>query len=164
MLTRVHTFAVVAVLALAQAQTSTRPPEVAVTTPEQHLGAAIGADYFLATYRQLESYWKRLDHESDRLTLVDIGRTEEGRTQWMAIVTAPENFARLDRYQEISRRLALAEGLTDAAARALADEGKVVVWIDGGLARHRSAHVAAADRDGVPARARHGSGNAADPA
>ena len=51
----------------------------------------------------------------------------------MAIVTAPENQQRLGRYQEIARRLALAEGLTDAQAKALAAEGKAVVWIDGGL-------------------------------
>ena len=51
----------------------------------------------------------------------------------MAIITAPENYKKLDRYKEISRRLALAEGLTDDQARALAKEGKAVVWIDGGL-------------------------------
>ena len=51
----------------------------------------------------------------------------------MAIITAPENFAKLERYKEISRRLSLAEGLTDDQARALAKEGKSVVWIDGGL-------------------------------
>ena len=51
----------------------------------------------------------------------------------MAIITAPENFKKLDRYKEIARRLALAEGLTDDQARALAREGKAVVWIDGGL-------------------------------
>src|SRR6478735_3520684 len=51
----------------------------------------------------------------------------------MAIITAPENFKKLDRYKEISRRLALAEGLTDDQAHALAKEGKAVVWIDGGL-------------------------------
>ena len=51
----------------------------------------------------------------------------------MAIVTSPENHKNLARYKEISRRLALAEGLTDDQARALAKEGKAVVWIDGGL-------------------------------
>ncbi|MGH9255948.1 MAG: M14 family zinc carboxypeptidase [Vicinamibacterales bacterium] len=125
---------VAALLALASAQAGTQPPHArAITTPEQQFGAAVGDDYFLATYAQLESYWKQLDRESDRMALVDIGRTEEGRTQWMAIVTAPENFARLDRYREISRRLAYAEGLTDSEARALSAEGKAVVWIDGGL-------------------------------
>src|SRR5688500_2331438 len=123
-----------AVLAIAHAHTSTQPSDArSITTPEQHLGAPIGDDYFLATYGQLESYWKQLDRESDRMTLVDIGRTEEGRTQWMAVVTAPENFARLDRYREISRRLAHAEGVSQPEARALASEGKAVVWISGAL-------------------------------
>ena len=67
------------------------------------------------------------------MQLVDIGRTEEGRAQWMAVISAPENLTQLDRYKDISRRLALAEGLTDEQARALAAEGKAVVWIDGGL-------------------------------
>ena len=104
-----------------------------ITSPRQQFGADVGDDYFLATYSQFEAYWKQLDRESDRLSLVDIGKTEEGRTQWMAIVSAPENIARLDRYREISRRLARAEGLSDLEATQLAKEGKAVVWIDGGL-------------------------------
>jgi hypothetical protein len=51
----------------------------------------------------------------------------------MAIITSPANFKKLDRFKEISRRLALAEGLTDAQARTMAAEGKAVVWIDGGI-------------------------------
>ena len=104
-----------------------------ITSPTQQFGAAIGDDYFLATWRQFEAYWKKLDAESNRMTLVDLGKTEEGRSQWMAIITAPENFQRLDRYKEISRRLARAEGLTEEDARSLAQEGRAVVWIDGGL-------------------------------
>src|SRR5690606_32225884 len=36
-------------------------------------------------------------------------------------------------YRDIARRLALAEGLTDAEAQRLAREGRAIVWIDGGL-------------------------------
>jgi hypothetical protein len=104
----------------------------AVTSPAQEFGASIGDDYFLATYAQLERYWKKLDAESDRVRLVSIGQTEEGRTQWMAIVSAPGNIERLDRYRTISRRLALGDA-SEAEARRLAAEGKAVVWIDGGL-------------------------------
>ena len=60
---------------------------VRVTSPAQEFGARIGDDYFLATYRQLEQYWKKLDAESDRVRLVSIGQTEEGRTQWMSVVS-----------------------------------------------------------------------------
>jgi len=58
------------------------------------------------------------------MKLVEIGKTEEGRPQWMAIITSPENHKKLARYKEIARKLALAEGLTDDEARALAHEGK----------------------------------------
>ncbi|HLG06481.1 MAG TPA: M14 family zinc carboxypeptidase, partial [Gemmatimonadales bacterium] len=105
----------------------------ALTSPKAHFGFNIGDDYRLANYTQLTAYWKKLAAESPRMRLVSIGKTAEGRDHWMMIVSSPANLARLDRYREISARLARAEGLTDGQARALASEGKAVVWIDGGL-------------------------------
>jgi hypothetical protein len=127
--------AVVAGLVLAFAAASFAPPAAAasVTSPKRQFGFDVGDDYQLVNYKQLVAYWKKLDAESDRLTLVDIGRTEEGRTMVMAVITSPGNHARLARYKDIAKRLALAKGLTDDAARRLAAEGKAVVWIDGGL-------------------------------
>ena len=104
-----------------------------ITTPKEFLGFNFGDDYQLANYTQISAYWRKLDQESDRMVLEEIGKTAEGRPHLMAIVTSPENHRKLARYKEISRRLALAEGLTDEQARALAKEGKAVVWIDGGL-------------------------------
>ena len=102
------------------------------TSPEQQFGHAIGADYVLPNYQALVAYWQKLDGESDRMTLVDMGRTAEGRTQVMAIVTSPENHRNLQRWRETSRTLAMGQVDSAAAAR-LAAEGKAVVWIDGGL-------------------------------
>jgi hypothetical protein len=104
-----------------------------ITSPKEQFGFTIGDDYQLVNYTQLEAYFKKLDQESDRMKLVEIGKSAEGRTMYTAIITSPENHKRLDRYREISRLLALAEGLTDEQARALTAEGKAVVWIDGGL-------------------------------
>jgi len=104
-----------------------------VTTPKEFFGANIGDDYYLANYTQLTEYWKKLEQESGRIKLVEIGTTAEGRTMLMAIITSPENHKNLDRYKTIARRMALAEGLTQEEARALAAEGRAVVWIDGGL-------------------------------
>ncbi|MDQ3213128.1 MAG: peptidase, partial [Acidobacteriota bacterium] len=114
-----------AIAAVAPAQT--------VTSPRQQFGFDIGDDYQLATYTQFVEYWRKLDAESDRMRVVDIGKTAEGRPQLMAIVTSPANFKKLDRYRQISRRLATVDGLTDEQARALAQEGKGIVWFDGGL-------------------------------
>jgi hypothetical protein len=109
------------------------PAAAKVTSPKEQFGFAIGDDYHVVNYQQLVAYWKKLEAESPRVKLFDIGRTAEGRTMLMAVVTSPANHGRLARYKEISKRLALAKGLTDAEARKLAAEGKAVVWIDGGL-------------------------------
>ena len=104
-----------------------------ITTPKEELGSSFGDDYFLANYQQIAAYWQKLDRESDRMVVHEIGKTAEGRPHYMAIVTSPANHQRLARYKDIARRLALAEGLSDSTARLLAREGKAVVWIDGGL-------------------------------
>jgi len=107
--------------------------ERAITTPKEHFGFNIGDDYCLANYQQLSGYWAKLERESDRLKVVRIGVTEEGRPQLMGIVTSPANHRELARYQDIARRLARAEGVSQDEARKLAAKGKAVVWIDGGL-------------------------------
>jgi hypothetical protein len=112
---------------------STVSAQSKITIPKEEFGFSFGDDYQLANYQQISAYWHKLARESKRIVLQEIGKTAEGRPHLMALVTAPENHQKLARYQEIAQRLALAEGLTDEQARALAKEGKAVVWIDGGL-------------------------------
>lgn len=109
------------------------PAQTRITTPKAELGFNFGDDYQLANYQQISDYWRKLARESNRIVVKEIGKTAEGREHLMCIVTSPENHKKLARYQEISRRLAKAEGLSDDEARSLAKEGKTVVWIDGGL-------------------------------
>ena len=109
------------------------PAAAQLTSPEEQFGYRIGTDYQLINYQGLTDYWHLLAQQSDRMTLESIGLTEEGREQWMATITSPANRSNLDRYKEIARRLAHAEGVTEEEARELAAEGKAVIWIDGGL-------------------------------
>jgi hypothetical protein len=104
-----------------------------IPTPKEHFGFSIGDNYQLATYTQTEAYFKKLAAASDRVKLVNMGKTEEGRDQYMLIVSSPENIKKLDRYKQIAQQLAHAENLTDEQAHVLAAEGRSVVWIDGGL-------------------------------
>jgi len=103
-----------------------------IPSPKEHFGFNIGDDYKLANYTQTEAYFKKLA-ASPRAKYVDMGLTEEGRHQLMLIVSSPENIKKLDFYKDISRKLARAENLTDAEAHKLAEQGKAIVWIDGGL-------------------------------
>ncbi|WP_339699699.1 M14 metallopeptidase family protein [Algoriphagus aquimarinus] len=103
-----------------------------VPTPKSHFGFDIGDDYKLANFSQTEAYFKKVADASDRVRMVEIGKTEYGRSQPMMIVTAPANFAKLEQYREISQKLAHAE-ITREEAEELSIEGKPVVWVDGGL-------------------------------
>src|SRR5215813_2060015 len=102
-------------------------------SPKEHFGFNIGDNYKLANYTQTEAYFKKLAAASNRVKLVDIGKTEEGRTQYMLIVSSPANLKNLGKYKDISQKLAHADGLTDQQAYDLSSQGKAVVWIDGGL-------------------------------
>src|SRR5262249_2173640 len=102
-----------------------------ITSPKEQFGFNIGDDYVLVNYTQYVDYLKKLDRESDRLSLVEMGKSSEGRAMYLAIITSPENQKKLSRYKEISECLAHAEGLTPEQARSMAEEGKAVVWIDG---------------------------------
>jgi hypothetical protein len=104
-----------------------------VTSPKEQFGHDIGDDYYLVNYTQYVEYLKKMDQQSDRMTVMEIGKTEEGRPEYTAIITSPENHKRLAQLKEINRKLTMAEGLTDDQARQLSKEGKAVVWIDGGL-------------------------------
>jgi hypothetical protein len=104
-----------------------------VPSPKSHFGFSIGDNYHLATFTQTEAYFQKVAKASPRAKLQSIGTTEEGRNQYMLIVSSPKNIKNLAKYKAISQRLARAENLTEAEAKALAKEGKAVVWIDGGL-------------------------------
>jgi hypothetical protein len=102
-------------------------------TPESVLGFRPGADYKLATYDQSVDYFKRVAAVSKYVKLLDAGKTSQGRTMYYALVSSPDNLAKIDRYREIARRLAHPQGLSDAEAKRLARDGKAFVHIDGGL-------------------------------
>ena len=93
----------------------------------------VGDDYFLANYQQLLQYLGMVEKASDRIKVVQVGTTTEGRPFNLIIISSPENLANLEKYRQISVKLAKAEGINDAEAKRLASEGKAVVWIDSGL-------------------------------
>src|SRR5207247_10561200 len=77
----------IAVILLAAALLAPSPPAPApgrVTTPREALGFDIGADYHLATYPQLESYWHTLARQTPPMVLREIRKTVDERHQLKA--------------------------------------------------------------------------------
>ena len=111
----------------------TTNPSPNVPSPESVLGHRPGDDFYLASYDESREYFRKLAASSNRIKLITVGKTTRGLDWEIAIISSPENLASLDKYKDISRKLADGRGLSETEARALAREGKAIVHIDGGL-------------------------------
>ena len=131
-MSRLRLFGLVAAVC-ANASSLANAQQGSVPTPESSLGFAVGADFKLATYDESIAYFQKLAAASNRIRLVDVGKTSTGHPWTLAIISSPENLAKLDRLKQIAQQIAHPTGLTDAEARHLAAEGRVFVDISGGL-------------------------------
>jgi glutamine amidotransferase-like uncharacterized protein len=103
-----------------------------VPAPADVLGFEPGADYQMAGFDQVRTYYEELSAASDRVQMTTIGTTSMGRPMPMLVISSAENLQTLDRWKEISATLARARVAEDEA-RELAQEGRAVVWIDAGM-------------------------------
>src|SRR6266481_10081392 len=77
-----------------------------VPAPESVLGHKPGDDFYLANYDESRDYFRKLAATSNRIKLISVGKTTRGLDWEIAIISSPENLARLDHYKDISKRLA----------------------------------------------------------
>src|ERR1051326_4267580 len=98
-----------------------------VPAPESVLGHKPGDDFFLASYDESLAYFQKLAKATNKLKLVQVGKTTQGRDWYIAVISAAGNLAQIDKYKDTARKLAMVKGLTDAQAHELARSGKVIV-------------------------------------
>jgi hypothetical protein len=100
---------------------------------EQFLGFQMGADRKLATWDKLHEYYQALAKGSNKLHLIELGKSSEGRPYIALFISSPANLAKLDHYKQLNARLADPRGLSEAEARKIAAEGKAVIIQSFGL-------------------------------
>lgn len=94
-------------------------------------GHAIG-ERIIQTH-QVERYLERLAEASDRVTFEVIGQSWQGRPLMMAVVTSPENHARIAEIKRNAQRLGDPRGLTAAEEAAIIQTQPVVIWFGGAI-------------------------------
>ncbi|HUF78114.1 MAG TPA: M14 family metallopeptidase, partial [Thermoanaerobaculia bacterium] len=87
----------------------------------------------ITLHQEMTRYLRALAESSDRVAVVDQGRSWEGRELLLAIVTSPGNHARIEEIRAASGRLADPRGLAPAAAAALRADQPAVVWLGGSI-------------------------------
>src|SRR5215510_4625114 len=105
-----------------------------IPRPADVIGFNPGDDRKLASWAQITEYFRKLSAASDRVKLEELGKTTLGRPFLLAVISAPENLSRLDRFKEIQRRLADPRTIKgDEEADRLIAEGKAIVLITCGI-------------------------------
>ncbi|MEY4635273.1 MAG: hypothetical protein RJA55_1071 [Acidobacteriota bacterium] len=103
------------------------PATTGIQSPEAAFGFRMGADRELVDWAGLEKYFATVAAASDRVEIVDAGPSTEGRRLIAAVVSAPENIARLEEIRTRARWLADPRTIEEPAAMALAARQPVIV-------------------------------------
>ncbi len=101
-----------------------------VTRPEEFFGFKIGGDRKLARWDKIVEYYYKVASESDRVRVIDMGKTPGGNSFIVAFISSPENIKNLERLREISCRLANPDKPLDLdELERLVKDGRAVVVI-----------------------------------
>lgn len=98
-----------------------------ITKPEDFFGFKPGSDGMLFTYEKQIEYLAKVDQQSDRMQMIEIGKSPFGKPMYIAFISSPTNIKNLDRLKEINRRLAIDSKLTESELKSFVKEGKVFV-------------------------------------
>ncbi|WP_396626066.1 M14 family metallopeptidase [Luteitalea sp.] len=99
----------------------------ALQTPEQYFGFRMGADRKLADWDRLLAYYQSLAKTSDRVKLVELGQSSEGRPYIALFISSPANLARLEAIRQMNATLADPRAATQAEIDRIVKEGRAVV-------------------------------------
>ncbi|HXC70800.1 MAG TPA: M14 family zinc carboxypeptidase [Pyrinomonadaceae bacterium] len=105
-----------------------------VPSPEKVLGYAIGTPNKLTYTKDMYRYYRELAAASPRVrTFMAPEKSEEGRDQMLILISDEANLAKLDRYKDITAKLADPRKLTETEAHTLVTEGKPFYWASGSI-------------------------------
>ena len=100
-----------------------------VTPPDEHLGRPVGADFKLADWNEVKTYFQKLAGQSPRVVTRKVGTTTEGRDFLLSTISSAENLAALDRITRHARTIADPRGKSKSEKEAAVRRGKVILFI-----------------------------------
>src|SRR5438067_9106842 len=110
------------------------PASDKVPSPDKILGYAVGEPGHLTYTKDLYRYYRELEKATTRVKVFTAPeKSEEGREQLLVAVGDEALLAKLDRYKEITAKLADPRKVTDAEAEQLIGEGKALYWASGSI-------------------------------
>lgn len=111
----------------------TLPRSERVPTPLSVLGYIAGAKDVLTYPEDIYRYLRAVDEASDRVRVVSIGTTEEGREQIVVVVADEQTLARLEDYRGMLAQLADPRKTPPGEAERIIGLAKPVYWATGAI-------------------------------
>jgi hypothetical protein len=109
------------------------PASDRVPTPEKVLGYPVGAPDKLTYSKDIYRYMNALSAATPRVKVFPIGKTEEGREMIVVVVSDEENIRQLDRYKELTAKLADPRSLPPGEAEKVIAQAKPFYWASGSI-------------------------------
>ena len=98
-----------------------------ITSPESYFGFKPGTDRMLFNYQPLIDYLQKLDEQSERIRMIEIGQSPMGKKMYAVFISSEKNIKNLEKLQRINRELALNAELTEQQLGNYIEEGKVFI-------------------------------------
>lgn len=101
-----------------------------VPSPRSVLGFNPTDDKTIADWKQINDYFAKLDKASNKVAVKEIGRSTNGNPLIVAFISSPDNIKNLEKYRQISAKLADPRTVKDEKELAdLIKNGKTIVSI-----------------------------------
>ncbi len=98
-----------------------------IPSPDQFFRFRMGTDKKLARWDKIVEYYKILHEKSDKIKVMELGKSTEGNTFVLAIISSPENLGSLSAIKNTGPTLAYSEELSAEEVERLVKEGKAVI-------------------------------------
>lgn len=100
-----------------------------VPTPAEYLGYELGTD--LTEHHLMEGYIHKLQETvPDRVKIEKIGESQEGRSMYLVIISAPENMQNLEEHRQAVARLKDPMNTSREEARGIAASTPAISWMN----------------------------------
>lgn len=98
-----------------------------ITTPEKFFGFRMGTDKKLARWDKIVDYYYKIEKESDRMKVINMGPSTMDNPFLVLIISSPENLANLDKYQKINKKISDPRGIDEKTIKKYIQEGKAII-------------------------------------
>lgn len=125
---RRHSFFLLLLAMVYVVNTNISKAQSSVTSPEQFFGFQLGEDRKLARWDKIVDYYYKLEKESEKIKVINMGPSSEGHPFLIVIISSAKNLANLDELQKMNKAITDPRGISEETITQYIEKGKAVIF------------------------------------